>query len=211
MNTSTKIKETARSFDRCNEETGVTTFIGEQKCQSGFSLMELLTTIGVGALLISVGLPGLTEFTKNANIVTSSNTFLADMHYARDLAVTRNRRVVICPSDTGQNCNVNDWASGWIVYVDDNNNSVFDNGETIERVGEALSGLSVQPVRFGNTLTFRPSGRAMGATVRDNVGAFLLCDDRGADHARAVVVDVSGRPRVSHLAEMGVTAPCPTI
>ena len=210
MNTNASTRRTIDGLDQHNMTVRFTALTDKQGSQCGFSLMELLTTIGVGALLISVGLPGLTEFTKNASIVSSSNTFLGDMHYARDLAVTRNSRVVLCPSDTGQSCNVNDWAAGWIVYVDDNNNSVLDVGETIERVGEGLSGLSVQPVKFGNSLTFRPSGRVMGATVGDNFGAFLLCDDRGAEHARAVVIEVSGRPRVSHLAQMGVTAPCPT-
>lgn len=184
---------------------------GGLRAQAGFSLAELLTAVGVAALLFSVGLPSYTKFAKDANIVTSANGLLADMHYARDLAITQNRRVVMCPSDSGLDCDGAAWTDGWIVFVDDDNDRAHDAGEPVERVGAELSGLSLQSAQFPNSLVYRPGGRVMGATVQDNFGAFLMCDDRGAEHARAVIVDFSGRPRVTHLAAIGAKAVCPSV
>lgn len=183
--------------------------------QAGFTLAELMVAIAVGAVLLSIGVPSLTRFMKDAAMVSSANDLLFDMHFARDTAIARNRRVVMCPSSSGAACDSADWAAGWIVFVDNDNDGALDGGEPIERVGARLDGLSLQNVPgpgiagFPNSLTYRPNGRAMGDTVTDNRGVLLMCDDRGAPHARGIFVEPSGRPRVSHLAELGITAPCP--
>jgi type IV fimbrial biogenesis protein FimT len=80
--------------------------------QQGFSLAELLATMGIAALLLSVGLPGLTSFAKDARQVSVANEMLADFHYARDLAITNNARVTICPSSNGATCNGAGWEDG---------------------------------------------------------------------------------------------------
>jgi type IV fimbrial biogenesis protein FimT len=172
--------------------------------QAGFTLAELLVTIAVGAVLLGIGVPSYTAFTKNANMVAAPNSFVFDLHFARDTAVTRNRRVAVCPSTSGAACNSADWATGWIVFVDTDNDGVLDAGEPIERVGERFNGVTVLPAVFANRVTYRPNGRVLEAV---NGGGFLLCDDRGALHARGVLVELSGRPRVTKL---GAMAPCPT-
>lgn len=179
--------------------------------QSGFTLLELMTAILVGSILLTVGIPSFTTVVKNANIIGESNGFLADLHFARDLAITRNRRVVVCPSATGQACDGAAWTDGRIVFVDEDADGARDAAETIERVADELSDLVIQPFQFANSVTYRPNGRAMGAAVANEIGAFLVCDDRGADHARALIIDFGGRPRVTHLASMGIVAPCPAI
>ncbi|MBN1239121.1 MAG: GspH/FimT family pseudopilin [Gammaproteobacteria bacterium] len=177
------------------------------RLQSGFSLLELMVALAVGGLLLSLGVPGYMTVTKNARIVASANGFLADMHYMRDLAITSNERVVMCPTSSGSGCDAADWAEGRMVFVDRNADGSPDPGEPIERVSEPARSLSVQAFAFGGSITYRPNGRV---TTGTGTGAFLMCDDRGSDHARAVMVDPSGRPRVSHLARVGSTAPCPS-
>jgi len=179
--------------------------------QAGFSLAELLATIGIGALLLSVGLPGLAEFSKNARQVSVSNDLLADFHYARDLAVTNNSRVTICPSSNGASCNGAGWEDGHIVFVDLDGDRVVDADEAIQRVGSEMGNVNIATAEFGAAISFRPNGRAMANTVRDNSGEFIICDDRGAEHARALIVDVSGRARVSHEDSRGAMPSCPTI
>lgn len=179
--------------------------------QNGFSLAELLATVGIGALLLSVGLPGLTTFAKNARQISVSNEFLADFHYARDLAITNNSRVTICPSSNGMTCNGAGWEDGRIVFVDSDGDRVVDAGETVQRVATDMGDVNIATAEFGAAITYRPNGRAMANTVRDNNGEFVICDDRGAEHARALIVDISGRPRISHENSRGVVPECPTI
>ena len=179
--------------------------------QTGFTLAELLATVGIGALLLSVGLPGLTTFAKNARQISVSNEFLADFHYARDLAITNNNRVTICPSSNGISCNGASWEDGRIVFVDNDGDRVVDADDVVQRITTDMGDVNVATTEFGAAITYRPNGRAMANTVRDNTGEFIICDDRGPDHARALIVDISGRPRISHENALGVTPTCPTI
>jgi len=177
--------------------------------QKGFSLAELLATMGIAALLLSVGLPGLTSFAQNARQVSAANELLTDFHYARDLAITSNSRVTICPSSNGATCNGVAWNAGRIIFVDNDGNQAVSAGETVQRVTGEMGRVDVATAEFGGAITYRPNGRAMAAEVRDNTGEFIICDDRGSDYARALIVDISGRPRISHEDARGVVPTCP--
>jgi len=178
--------------------------------QSGFTLFELLATVGIGGLLLSIGVPSLTSFVRDANIISGANGFLADLYYARNLAVTTNRRIVTCASSNGTSCNSALWTDGRITFRDDNNNLVLDVGEEVVRVGRPLTGLGVSSGQFPAAITFRPNGRAMAAVPAANTGLFIVCDTRGPEHARRVWVDFNGRPRVDRPFPL-VTVVCPSI
>lgn len=195
---------------RMDQATQSSLLVRSTHRQRGFSLLELMAALAVAALILGVGVPSFTTTVKDATIVSSANRLLSDMHHARSLAVTRNQRVTICPTTNGSACNTTNWAQGWLVFVDPNNDGALNSGEPIERVSEGTPGMSLQAFAFTNAITFRPNGRAMGATTATSTGAFLLCDDRGAPHARGIVIDPGGRPRVAHFAKLGQTAPCPT-
>lgn len=179
--------------------------------QRGFSLAELLATMGIAALLLSVGLPGLSSFAKDARQVGVANDMLADFHYARDLAITSNSRVTICPSSDGATCNGVGWDAGHIIFVDTDGNQIVSGADTVQRVASDMGNVNVATAQFGASITYRPNGRAMANAVRDNTGEFVICDDRGSAHARALIVDISGRPRVSHENSRGLVPACPVI
>jgi type IV fimbrial biogenesis protein FimT len=178
-------------------------------CQRGFSLAELLATMGIAALLLSVGLPGLASFAKNARQVSVANEMLGDFHYARDLAITNNARVTVCPSSDGATCDGAGWEDGRIVFIDTDGNLTLNGAETVQRVTGDVGDVDVNTAEFGASITYRPSGRAMANIVRNNTGEFSVCDDRGSSHARALIVDMSGRPRVSHEDSSGLPPTCP--
>ena len=179
------------------------------KNQQGFSLAELLATMGIAALLLSVGLPSLTSFAKNARQVSVANEMLADFHYARDLAIASNARVTICPSSNGATCDGAGWEDGRIVFLDTDGNLTLNGAETVQRVTGEVGDVDVNTAEFGASITYRPNGRAMANVVRNNTGEFTVCDDRGSSHARALIVDMSGRPRVSDKDSSGLPPTCP--
>lgn len=165
---------------------------------SGFTLLELLVSITIGAILLGVGVPGFNSVMRNSQQVSSANELLSSMHLARDLAITRNARVTMCPSGDSASCAGVSWSEGWLVFVDTDADGQVDADETIFRAVDEVGVAGMSTTQFGSRVTFRPNGRAMGATITVNTGEFMLCDERGAEHARVVIIDMSGRPRVSH-------------
>ena len=71
-----------------------------------------------------------------------------------------------------------------------------DADDTIVRSSSSVEGLTISSALFSDFLMYRPNGRVMRATVGQNSGSFTSCDYRGAEHAKAIVLDLSGRPRV---------------
>jgi len=165
--------------------------------QHGFTLAELLVSIAVASIVLTVAAPSYEGLTLNNRQVSSVNELVALFHFARTEAVTRNRQITLCPSADGANCAATPWQSGAIVFVDSDNDRIVDPGETILRVSSALNGVDVATVNFDQVLVYRSNGRITTGVVGVNSGQFTLCDRRGAEHARVIVMEISGRPHAS--------------
>jgi type IV fimbrial biogenesis protein FimT len=169
----------------------------------------LIVTVTVAGLFLSMAVPSYLTFVRNSTQVTSANELLASLLHARDLAITKNVRVTVCPSSDGTDCSNVGWNAGWIVFLDANGDGNVDAGETIEGATASVGTPSVVSAEFDDYLIFRPNGRAMAATIADNTGNITFCDARGAAFARVVNIDVSGRPRVSRKLNDGSNPTCP--
>lgn len=167
-----------------------------------------MIAIALTGLLLSMAVPALDHFTNSARQTSAINDFVASMHMARSTAVTTNLRTTICPSSNGATCEAVDWDQGWIVFTDRDSDQVVDNDETIVSSASAIDGLDIQSAEFGQFLMYRPNGRVMTVSATGNSGQFTVCDGRGSDHAKVVILDLSGRPRLSHYLVDGSAPSC---
>jgi type IV fimbrial biogenesis protein FimT len=174
----------------------------------GFTLIELMIAIALSALLLSMAIPALDQFTTNARQTGAVNDFVSSMHIARSTAVTTNFRTTICASASGTNCEAVSWDQGWIVFSDRDSDQTVDNDETIVASSDGIDGLSIQSGEFGQFLMYRPNGRVMTTTATGNSGQFTVCDNRGSDYAKVLIVDLSGRPRLSKYLADGTSPAC---
>ncbi|MCP4769726.1 MAG: prepilin-type N-terminal cleavage/methylation domain-containing protein [Gammaproteobacteria bacterium] len=160
------------------------------KRNAGFTLTELLITVTILSLVMAIGVPSMREFIKNDRLVTQINTLVGHLAYARSEAVLRHQPVVICASSNQSSCSTNNWASGWIIFVDTDNNSDFSAGEDMLRQVEELSGSNTLTSSVGSIAIYDKRGFAP-----NSVGSFTLCDDRGDAHKKAITISVTGRVR----------------
>jgi type IV fimbrial biogenesis protein FimT len=161
-----------------------------------------MIAIGLSALLLSMAIPALDQFTTSAKQTSAVNDFVASMHVARSTAITTNFRTTVCASAGGANCEAVSWDEGWIVFSDRDSDQSVDNDETIVATSGGIEGLTIQSGEFGAFLMYRPNGRVMTTSATGNSGQFTVCDNRGSEHAKVLIVDLSGRPRLSkHLAD----------
>jgi type IV fimbrial biogenesis protein FimT len=157
----------------------------------GFTLIELVVTLAVAAILIAVAVPNFRMFMANNRMASQANDMIAAINLARSEAVTRAANVTVCASSDGATC-TGGWAQGWIVR---------DAAGTPIRVQQALRGEStlVGGADVASTITFTSSGRtSIAATATTASTTLTLCPPSPAIvQGRAIQIERTGRARVS--------------
>lgn len=160
--------------------------------QSGFTLVELLITVAIVAVLASLAVPSFRTMLVKRSVQAAADTFVSDMRYARSEAIKRSARVSVCRSSTGTSCSLVGglWKEGWIVFVDADGDGAFDAGDEIVRVQQGLTTIdSVTPDR-SLSFIFQPTGFAKSAT---QTFLFTPPGSDGASFARVACVSMQGR------------------
>jgi type IV fimbrial biogenesis protein FimT len=171
----------------------------------GFTLIELLVTLTVLAILTGLATPSFLGMVRDNRLVTQTNELLGALHLARSEAVKRNRDVGVCKSSDGASCdNGASWEDGWIVWVDEDASGDHDAGEPVLRVaGELSAGNRIYPTAdLADRLVYSNRGFASA------IGSWQFCDTRGAAHASNVVLNPSGRPKISDKLHDGGAPAC---
>lgn len=133
----------------------------------GFTLIELMVTVSVLAIVLAVAAPSFSEFVAGQKVKTAANDLTTALILARSEAIKRNADIVVAPvtADT--------WASGW---------NVTAAGTTLLQQ-QALPSVSL--TKTPSTITYQASGRPT-ATSRFEIA--------GASTIRCLSVDTSGIP-----------------
>lgn len=172
--------------------------------QRGFTLLELISSISITAVLTTTAIPAFSGLLQRNRITTEINTFVSHLHYARSEAVKRGERVVICRSADGQNCaRTEGWHKGWITFADNNANRELDAGESLLRVeaGEE-NGILITSGRR-RRVVYQSTGFSPGTN-----GTYTFCDPEYPDLAKAVILSNTGRPRLSEKKPDGSALDC---
>jgi len=157
----------------------------------GFTLIELVVTMAVAAILITVAVPNMRNFIQNGRLITQTNDLIGDFNFARSEAIKRRTNIGVCLSTDGVTCAAaGNWRDGRAIFADDITvNGVWDAGETILRFREPLAVAT-------DTLTSNTAPPIIfNSNGRSNVAAgsfFTFCDDRGPTKGKRVNVGPTG-------------------
>ena len=168
--------------------------------QNGFSLIEVMVTLAIAAIVVSIAVPSYQTSVQNNRKTTSLNELATAFQLARNTAISRRVIVTVCRSGDGATClsggGSGDWTQGWMIFTNPNDNASFDGGETLLRVHGALpGGATFSGNRFvDDRVTFSPTGLARTNNGISN-GTITHCDSRGAADAGALIISVGGQVR----------------
>ncbi len=141
----------------------------------GFTLIEVMVTLTVLAILATVALPSLQGLIANERVRSTTTDLMASLMFARSEAIKRNQPINVVP-------NGGSWEAGWTVQT---------GGGTTLRAQDALS--AVTATGPGGNVTYQGNGRVSGGTS-------ILFTFRSSSVAsvsmRCLTLDPSGRPNI---------------
>jgi type IV fimbrial biogenesis protein FimT len=140
--------------------------------QSGFTLLELMITLAVAAILTAMAFPGMRDFLKRNQVVGVSNSIQSDLQLARGEAAARRQYVSICPLSTAGSAacssSAKSYDSGWLVYTSATAFAAYDSKkDTCAKINEGdTTGTSTAKVQ-GLLLTVSAAGRVASSKIAD--------------------------------------------
>ncbi|GAB3381799.1 GspH/FimT family pseudopilin [Spongiibacter taiwanensis] len=139
----------------------------QRSSTSGYTLLELMVTLAIVAILASVAVPSFTDFVRSQRLRSVAVDLNSSLQLARSEAVKRNTNVTVARGGSS-------WVDGWTVAV---------GGTTLRSQG-AVSGVNI--TGSANSFNFRSNGRI------DNTVNFALVSDGNASLAKCLRVSLSG-------------------
>ncbi|PZQ28968.1 MAG: type II secretion system protein GspH [Stenotrophomonas acidaminiphila] len=150
--------------------------------QRGFTLIELMVTIAVIAILSAIAAPSMVSLMNSNRLSSTAGELTAAAQLARVEAIRRNAPVRLCRSTDGTTCsNGADWG-GWAIVGNNN----LDDSEEVVRGG--LFPGNVQLAGPAGGITFNSAGLIPSAQVL----TVCIPTTRPVENQRVITISVAG-------------------
>lgn len=177
----------------------------DSQANLGVSMVELLVTLAVVSILILNLLPALSQLVARERSTVLINTLAGALAFARSESILKQKPIVTCQSDNGNECNLSaDWHNGWIIFTDTNGNKQHDTNEELLRVYSAVENGTRAKFNRANHyyyVRYQPTGRAYPN------GTFLICNPT-IGVGKALILANTGRVRLSSTQANGSAITC---
>ncbi len=184
-----------------------------RQCHRGITLIELMVTVALLVLLVSLATPSYRSFVVNQQLSTASSEFLSSLLQARSEALRLGKQTLVVPLKEieGPSASSYSWLDGWCVFVDSAGTGTYSSStSTLVNCTKKPDLSGIVSVTTGSGFTsgpfvenkpffaFSPAGFSVGPPSRYtgtlNGKLWLRANDTGRE--RAIVVSRSGRPRI---------------
>ena len=157
----------------------------------GLTLLELLITLSILAILAAIGIPSFTAQIESNRTRTAADLLYQAVQLTRTKAVTLNQRATMR--------HLGNWNTGWEVFFDRDFDGVRDAGEELLFTNGALSGATIYAnLPLTNYVSYIGTGESRFAGTASSggfqAGTFTICPANGGE-GFLLVLARSGRVR----------------
>ncbi len=165
------------------------------KNTQGFSLIELMVTIAIAAVLSAIAIPNYKTLMANSRASTYANQLMSDLRYARSIAMLGNTTAGVCqPAAIGSTAcdNAATWQKGWSVLLYNADGTItikrnFQFNSTLTAVNN--EGISIAG---GTTNTFSFQGNGMPSPLPTTSYIFTITPT-GCSSGYRITIPVDGQ------------------
>ena len=178
--------------------------------QRGLTMIELLTTIAILAILLGLAAPSMARFIADWRASNAVNAFTSSLRLARTEAIARSRPVVLCrvADDTSTACEnsigTHGFATGWIVFVNNDGDASFNfsatAGDELLLRQTAPAGIADITPKKAGLLVFLPNGLLNSSNNAINFDANGFDTTSTTPWARKAIC-ISKPGRIRHVAD----------
>lgn len=143
-------------------------------CANGFTLVELVVTLSVLAVILTIAVPSFRELIARQRVQAGATDIYVGLVRARSEALKQNVNATLSSASGGTN-----WAGGWKVATDTADLDKRGASTNLTMTGSAAS------------VIYRPSGRITAGTAPT-----FAISAPGTTEVRCVTVNLSGQPYV---------------
>lgn len=160
---------------------------------SGLTSTELLVTLALCAILLSLAMPDMGRFLQRQKISTTASDLMAALALTRAESIRRNERVELTPVDS------TNWASGWVIRCKGKSESAsLYDGRIIHAHGPVARGVTITSAMSDASkpyVAYVGSGhtRTNGSHASPQAGHFDLAL---GSLRRRIILNFSGRARL---------------
>ncbi|MFL0801563.1 MAG: GspH/FimT family pseudopilin [Agarilytica sp.] len=175
----------------------------------GFTLVELLVTLSIAAILLAIVTPSFRDHVVKNNVASQLRNLKLDLALARSEAIARNAHVGICSSNDATDCLATaDWTEGWILFEDNGEDSgtardgVRNGAEPLVKVyqkGDDSVSITAFDVNDNDVSSLAFNSRGYLGLVENGMDliperlSFRFCVGEGVEFARGAIIALTGR------------------
>ena len=155
----------------------------------GFTLLELIVTLAVVAILAGLGIPAMGQWLENAKARSLQYALIHSIQYSRKQAVHLRLPITLCPGI--ENCETK-WTENILIFNDSNANRSLDADERLLRsIKIGAPGKYLDYNRKNPFIRFTSIGRA------GNAGSLKYCRTETGENNFRIVIAPVGRVRIA--------------
>jgi len=157
----------------------------------GFTLAELMIVLAIAGIVAAIAIPSFLGLIRANQIRSSQGALISAFQFARTEALRRGTEIFLSPVDSSSTAN--EWGSGFRVWVDENADNSFDDGEELRVESPFNDAMTLDGTDSIASISYLPNGMTdLTATLVINV-----CDDRVGETGREISLLATGMVSVN--------------